>query len=139
MKIACFLLAAVLVGVAFGAVAVQELNAQARTPAYVITEIEVTDAEAFREYAPRVQPSFAPFGGRYLVRGGKTQSFAGEQPKRVVVLHFDSMERAQSWYASPEYEALKALRDKVGKARFLPSKGCLHSSAGRTTEAASAR
>jgi uncharacterized protein (DUF1330 family) len=123
VKIDYFVLAALLVGIVFGGAAVQELNAQSRAPTYVITEIEVTDAEAFREYAPRVQPSFTSFGGRYLVRGGKTQSFAGEQPKRVVVLAFDSMERAQSWYASPEYEVLKALRDKAGKARIFAAEG----------------
>jgi uncharacterized protein (DUF1330 family) len=119
---ASFLPVALLVGVVFGAAAAQELIAL-RAPAYIITEIEVTDTEAFGEYAPRVQPSFAPFGGRYLVRGGKTQSFAGEQPKRIVVLAFDSMERAQSWYASSDYEALKALRDKAGKARIFAAEG----------------
>jgi uncharacterized protein (DUF1330 family) len=108
---------------AIGVAAIKALGAHAAVPAYVITEIEVTDVEAFREYAPRVQPSFAPFGGRYLVRGGNTQSFSGEPPKRVVVLAFDSMERAQSWYASPEYEALKGLRDKAGKARIFAVEG----------------
>ncbi|SDR60116.1 hypothetical protein SAMN05444161_7315 [Rhizobiales bacterium GAS191] len=46
MKIHHFLLAALLVGVVFGAAAVQGQNAQARAPAYAITEMEVTDAEA---------------------------------------------------------------------------------------------
>jgi uncharacterized protein (DUF1330 family) len=123
MKIDYLVPKALFVGIVFSSAAVQELNAQSRAPAYVITEIEVTDAEAFREYAPRVKPSFTPFGGSYLVRGGSTQSFAGEQPKRVVVVAFDSMERAQSWYASPEYEALKALRDKAGKARIFAAEG----------------
>ena len=127
MKIDYVLLAALFVGWVSSSVLppIQELNAQTPAPAlaYVITEIDVTDAEAFREYAPRVQPSFASFGGRYLVRGGKTQPFAGEQPKRVVVVAFDSMERAQNWYASPEYEALKALRDKAGKARIFAAEG----------------
>jgi hypothetical protein len=48
---------------------IHSLHGQSRQPAYVITEIEVTDADAFREYAPKVQLSFAPFGGRYVVRG----------------------------------------------------------------------
>jgi uncharacterized protein (DUF1330 family) len=100
-----------------------QTHVHAQAPAYVITEIEVTNAEAFREYAPRVQPSFAPFSGRYLVRGGKSQSLAGEPPKRVVVLVFDSIERVQAWYASPEYEALKTLRDKAGKARIFAVEG----------------
>jgi uncharacterized protein (DUF1330 family) len=110
---------------ALGAAAftIKILHGQSRAPAYVIAEIDVTDAEAFREYAPQVQPSFAPFGGRYVVRGGKTQSLAGDMPKRVVVLAFDSMDEARAWYDSPQYEALKALRDKAGKARIFAVEG----------------
>ena len=105
------------------AFAVHTLQAQPRTPAYVITEIDVTDAAAFAEYAPKVQPSFAPFGGRYVVRGGKTQALIGDAPKRVVVLAFDTIEQARAWYDSPQYEALKALRDKAGKARIFAVEG----------------
>jgi uncharacterized protein (DUF1330 family) len=118
-----YLLAEALLAIVVSTAAVQDLNAQTQALAYVITEIDVTDSEAFKEYAPRVQPSFAPFGGRYVVRGGKTESLTGEPPRRVVVLAFDTMERAQSWYASPEYEALKALRDKAGKARIFVVEG----------------
>jgi uncharacterized protein (DUF1330 family) len=105
------------------AFAVHALQAQPRTPAYVITEIDVADAAAFAEYAPKVQPSFAPFGGRYVVRGGKTQSLTGDAPKRVVVLAFDSIDQVRAWYDSPQYEALKALRDKAGKARIFAVEG----------------
>jgi len=83
----------------------------------------VTDAAAFAEYAPKVQPSFAPFGGRYVVRGGKTQSLTGDAPKRVVVLAFDSIDQVRAWYDSPQYEALKALCDKAGKARIFAVEG----------------
>jgi uncharacterized protein (DUF1330 family) len=70
-----------------------------------------------------VQPSFAVFGGRYVVRGGRTRSLAGDAPKRVVVLAFDSIDQARAWYDSPQYEALKALRDKAGKARIFVVEG----------------
>ena len=110
---------------ALGAVAFafHALQAQPRTPTYVITEIDVTDAAAFAEYAPKVQPSFAPFGGRYVVRGGRTQSLTGDVPKRVVVLAFDSIDQVRAWYDSPQYEALKSLRDKAGKARIFAVEG----------------
>ena len=98
-----------LLGIGLGASAIQSLHALTTLPAYVVTEIGIADAEAFREYAPQVQTSFAPYGGRYLVRGGAAQSFAGETPKRVVMLAFDNMERARAWYDSPVYEALKSL------------------------------
>lgn len=101
------------------------LQGQVQAPAYVITEIDVSDGEAFREYAPQVQPTFQPFGGRYVVRGGSAQSLAGAAPRRIVVIAFDSMERATSWYHSPNYEALKSLRDKAGNARIFAVEGYL--------------
>lgn len=106
-----------------GGLAVHTLHGQTRPPAYVVTEIAVTDPEAFKEYAPKVQPSFAPFGGRYVVRGGQTHSLAGEPPKRVVVLAFDDIAQVRAWYDSPQYETLKALRDKSGKARIFAVEG----------------
>jgi uncharacterized protein (DUF1330 family) len=112
-----------LLGIGLGAGAVQSIHALMMSPAYVVTEIDIADTEAFRQYAPQVQPSFTPYGGRYLVRGGATQSFAGEAPKRVVVLAFDNMERAKAWYDSPAYEALKPLRDKAGRARIFAVEG----------------
>jgi uncharacterized protein (DUF1330 family) len=105
--------------------AVPTLHGRVQMPAYVITEIDVTDAEAFREYAPQVQPTFQPFGGRYVVRGGNVQSLAGAPPKRIVVIAFDNMDRARSWYDSPKYGALKSLRDKAGKARIFVVEGYL--------------
>ena len=114
---------AALLGLGVGALAVNSPHSQPRAPAYVITEIDVTDAEAFKAYAPQVQPSFAPFGGRYVVRGGKTQALAGDAPKRVVVLAFDNIDQVRAWYDSPQYEALKALRDRSGKARIFAVEG----------------
>ena len=105
------------------AIAVHAFQAQPRTPGYVITDIDVTEAAAFAEYAPKVEPSFALFGGRYVVRGGKTQSLTGDAPKRVVVLAFDGIDQVRAWYDSPQYEALKALRDKAGKARIFAVEG----------------
>jgi hypothetical protein len=49
-----------LAGVGIGAVAVQTLHAQAKPPVYVVTEIDVTNVDAYnKEYVPVVRPIIA--------------------------------------------------------------------------------
>lgn len=79
--------------------------------AYVLVEIEITDPVRYEEYklmAPRVVESF---GGKYLVRGGRTETLEGKRiPKRLVILQFDSFDRAEAWWSSQDYAAAKKLR-----------------------------
>ena len=49
-------------------------------PAYFIVEIAVQDAAAFEEYRRQVPATLARHGGRYLVRGGTTETLEGEGP-----------------------------------------------------------
>jgi uncharacterized protein (DUF1330 family) len=109
---------AVLAGAVLGMVVDHNLKAQSSPPVYVISELTVTDQDRFtKEYGPKVEPTFAPFSGHYVVRGGNTVTFAGDPPKRIVVIAFDNMEKAKSWQASPAYQALVPLRDQVTKIR----------------------
>jgi uncharacterized protein (DUF1330 family) len=106
-----------LIGAAVGAVAVQGLHAQAKPPAYVITETNITDQAAFNEFSPKVPATMAPFGGKYLIRGGRIVTLQGEAPQRFIVTAFDSMEKAQAWRDSAAWKALIPLRDKGAKVR----------------------
>jgi uncharacterized protein (DUF1330 family) len=65
-------------------------------PAYIVLNIDVTDPERFAEYVKTGAPTLAQYGGRYLVRGGRAEKLEGSlEPKRVVVIAFDSAERAR--------------------------------------------
>ena len=80
-------------------------------PAYVVVEIAVHDAQTYERYKQLAPPSIAKYDGRYLVRGGATETLEGTwTPPRFVILEFPSMERARQWWASPEYAPAKALR-----------------------------
>ena len=92
-------------------------------PAYVIAEVEVTDPAIFQQYAVKVPETLVPFNGRFLVRGGQAQAFEGEAPKRIVVIVFDSEEKARGWYGSPAYDAIKPLRQRSAKTRVLIAQG----------------
>ena len=88
--------------------------------AYVIVEIEVTDPEMFEEYRKIVPPTIEAFGGRYVVRGGATDTLEGGwQPKRLVVLEFEDAERAKAWHASDLYAPARAMREASARSRMV--------------------
>lgn len=93
-------------------------------PAYVIVEVDVTDQDRFAQYIPRVPPTLAPYGGRFLVRGGRADNLEGDwHPKRVVIIEFDDMERAKQWWASEEYRIPKALRQSSAVTNMIVVEG----------------
>ena len=117
-----------LAGLGIGAIDVQAIHAQAPSqtvgPAFYISEFEVTDPEALKPYRERVDGTFAPFGGRYVVRGGEIASLEGEAPKgRIVVIKFDSMEKAKAWYDSPAYREIRPIRHSAAKSRVFIVEG----------------
>jgi uncharacterized protein (DUF1330 family) len=85
--------------------------------------VDVTDPEAYKKYAEKVPETVAAFDGHYLVRGGKVQAVEGEAPRRVVVLAFESAEKAHAWEYSPAYEAIKPIRHSAAKSRIFIVEG----------------
>jgi uncharacterized protein (DUF1330 family) len=80
-------------------------------PAYLIVQITVRDAATYERYKDLAPPSIAAYGGRYIARGGATETLEGTwRPTRLVILEFPTMERAREWWRSPEYAVAKALR-----------------------------
>ena len=93
-------------------------------PAYVIADIEVHDPDAYKEYASRVQATLDPFEGRFLVRGGPSETLEGGwQPKRVVVLQFPSADHARGWYTSPDYVKAMAIRHSASAGSIILAHG----------------
>ncbi len=88
--------------------------------AYVIVDVDVTNPEAYKEYTSQVPATVEKYGGRFVVRGGRYETLEGNwQPKRIVVLEFPSYDRARQWYESPEYQAIRPLRQRNARANFL--------------------
>ncbi len=82
--------------------------------AYVISDIDIHDAEAYREYAALVPGTLEPFGGRFLVRGGDHETLEGEwHPHRLVVIEFPSADQARRWHESEGYAAAVAIRHRA--------------------------
>jgi uncharacterized protein (DUF1330 family) len=91
-----------------------------RMAAYMISELEVLDPVAIQEYRALATPTVAKFGGRYLVRGGATETIEGGwAPKGIVVIEFPSMAQARAWYHSPEYTATLPIRQRAVARRVI--------------------
>jgi uncharacterized protein (DUF1330 family) len=115
---------AVLAGMAMGIGGTVAIRAQqAKGAGYIIAEVDVKDVPTFQKYAAQVPPTMKPFGGQDLVRGGKAEALEGEAPKRIVVIKFDSVEKARAWYSSPAYDAIKGLRINSTNSRLILVEG----------------
>ena len=92
--------------------------------AYVIADIEVVDAAGYDEYRQKAPATIAAFGGRYLARGGATEVLEGTwSPKRCVILEFPSMAVFREWWASPEYQAIRVIRERTTKSSLIVTEG----------------
>jgi uncharacterized protein (DUF1330 family) len=128
MMMRYYVLLTSLAGVATGGIGLSAIHAQApakpTAPAYYIADFELTDPEGIRHYSAGVAATFEPFGGKFIVRGGEIAALEGERPKgRLVVIAFDSMEQAQAWYNSAEYQKLKPIRQRSGNSRTFIVEG----------------
>jgi uncharacterized protein (DUF1330 family) len=121
-KLALAVLAGLSIGIAGNkAIHAQQVNTP---PGYVIAEVEVTDPAGMQKYGAKVPETMAPFNHRYLVRGNKIQALEGEPPRGgVVVIAFDSAEKAREWYDSPAYAAIRPIRQSAAKSRIFIVEG----------------
>jgi uncharacterized protein (DUF1330 family) len=93
-------------------------------PAYIIVDIDITDPIGYEEYKKLAGPTVEKQGGKYIVRGGKTEILEGDwQPKRIVVLEFESTQRAKDWLNSEEYREPRKMRHRTAKTNMILVEG----------------
>lgn len=62
------------------------------------------------EYLQRIDETLRPFGGRFVVHGGRAEVLEGQWKGDLIVIEFPDRERARAWYASPAYQQILRLR-----------------------------
>ena len=91
---------------------------------YVIADIDVHDAVAYREYVALVPGTVEPFGGRFVIRGGEHETLEGEwRPQRLVMIEFPSADHARRWYESQAYVAAMAIRRRASTGSLVMVEG----------------
>lgn len=92
--------------------------------AYVIVEIDIVDPIGYEEYKKQAAAAVHKYGGKYLVRGGKTEVLEGNwKPKRIVVLEFESMQRAKEWLNCEEYRQPRKMRHRTAETKMILVEG----------------
>jgi uncharacterized protein (DUF1330 family) len=88
--------------------------------AYLIADIDVTDAVGYEEYKQRVPAVIAAYGGRYLARGGATEVLEGTwRPRRRAIIEFPNLAAAKAFWESPEYRPLRAIRERSATSNLV--------------------
>src|SRR5215831_20361264 len=84
--------------IALGAFGSEALHGQARPPAYLIGQIEVSDPAGYaKEYLPKAREIIKAHGGQLIAAAGAAASASqvvavdGAAPKRVVIYKYPSM------------------------------------------------
>ncbi len=96
------------------------VGAQAPKKAYILVQVNVTNPQQYAEYAKLSPGIIEKFGGRFVARGGRSETLEGTAaPSRVVIVEFPSYERAKEFYNSPEYQAARKVRAGAATAQFV--------------------
>jgi uncharacterized protein (DUF1330 family) len=61
-------------------------------------------------YLEKIDATLQPFGGRYIVHGGRKTVLEGTWSGDLIIIAFPDREKAAAWYASPAYQAIMKLR-----------------------------
>ena len=92
--------------------------------AFFIGQFDIHDPEGYAVYRSQTAATLVPFGGRFVVRGGRLQVFEGEAPlPRVVVIEFPSFDQAKAWYELRGLSEIDSDPPEVGERQVVPGRG----------------
>ncbi|WP_168788655.1 DUF1330 domain-containing protein [Paraburkholderia aromaticivorans] len=91
------------------------------TKGYIFAEVNIRSANSeWSEYSSKVQATLDAYGGVFLIRGGTQNVLEGTaNGATIVVLEFESSQRAEEWYASTAYQDILPLRLRNADARVM--------------------
>ena len=78
--------------------------------AYGIAHYDIHDFEMWSKYAQAVIPNVVAAGGKFLTATNEFVALEGQPQQVIVVVEFESMEAAKTWYESAAYQAIMPLR-----------------------------
>ncbi|MDQ2863137.1 MAG: DUF1330 domain-containing protein [Bacteroidota bacterium] len=93
-------------------------------PAYIIVDVKIYNSIAYDEYKKLTPASIAAYKGKFIARGGATETLEGDwDPGRVVILEFPSKEQAKQWWNSTEYASARQIRQGAAITKMILVEG----------------
>ncbi|HYQ94001.1 MAG TPA: DUF1330 domain-containing protein [Burkholderiales bacterium] len=124
MKTRSSIALAVIAGFGLGAFSIHTLHAQAKPPVYTITEINISNNDAYmKEYAPKAQALIKEKGGKQLAASNGI-AIEGQAPaKRIAINQWESLEMAKGYFSSKEFKENRKIGGKYAKFRTIAVEG----------------
>lgn len=99
---------------------VEGLQAPGEGKAFAIGAHRMRDAQAFKPYIAGVPAVIAPYGCRYIARGGAVTPLCGAfTPDRLVLMEFPGADEIAAFYFSDAYAPLLRIRLTATEPRFV--------------------
>jgi uncharacterized protein (DUF1330 family) len=90
---------------------------------YWVVRVDIEKPDDYPRYVAANAAPIAAFGGRFVIRGGRSETPEGQHRARNVVVEFPSFQAACDCYHSEGYQAAVKLRQAAAQSDFLIIEG----------------
>jgi len=92
--------------------------------AYIIVRMHITDEAKIQKYREATPPALEKYGATFIARSNDVLTLEGEkETRRVIIIKFDSMEKAKGFYYSSEYQEAMKEREGGAEVEFIALEG----------------
>jgi uncharacterized protein (DUF1330 family) len=98
--------------------------AASKPSAYVVIDVSATnDAQVFKTMVANAVTALVPFGGHLLIDADNPTGLDGVAPQHLLLVAFDSLEKAQAWKDSESFKAFDGDRRRAATSRVFVVEG----------------
>ena len=90
---------------------------------YLVANIRIKDKDKFAAFSGMAAPVIKAHGGKVLARGPGAERHEGSVEGIVMMIEFESVDTARTFYLSDEYQAAKAVRDACSETDLMIIEG----------------
>ena len=90
---------------------------------YIVADIHVRDKVGLEKFIEMAKPILKEYEAKVLVRTPNAEAREGKKTGIVVVLEFESMDKARKFYESEGYQAAKAVREEACDTDLIIAEG----------------